>query len=150
MTDKNAFGDDDTFTFNISQCIADKSIPSVIRSLFIELRDHSYINTGKFFAELNAIDLDTLSYLAENTHPDADVSEEESDQAYEYMTLLGMALLVGEGQELTMESSEIGLRLAITFTTIESLYRQGLVDVFHENWTMDQHCNKPIVAKKDL
>lgn len=124
MNDENLFGDGETFTPNISRCIADKSIPAVIRGLFTGLRDNSYINTGKFFAELSDIDLDTLSYLAESTHPEADVTEEESDQACAYMTLLGMALLVGEGQELTLESSGNGLRLAIAYTSAESLFRQ--------------------------
>ena len=151
QNDEDLFGEDnETFTLNIGRCIADKTIPAVIRGLFMELRDHGYTNTGKFFQEMSDIDLDTLNYLAEQTHPESDSTEEESNRAYEVLALFGMALTVGEGRELTMENAEDSLKIAISYIAIESLSRRGLVEAFHENWTMDRDDTSPIVKAKDL
>jgi hypothetical protein len=135
------------FTLNIERCINDKSQPAVIRQLFMQLRDDGYINTGKYFAELSTIDLQTLSDLADCTHPDAvdELPVEQIDEGFEAMTLVGMALMVGEGGMLSEESCEAALKLAISYTAIETLYRNGLVNVFRENWTMAEDTGKPIV-----
>lgn len=139
----------DYYTLNIERCIADKQIPAVIRQLFVELRDHGYAHVGKFYGDLSDIDLDTLTMLSEQTHPESVVTEEEASRAYEYMGLLGMALLVGEGHELSEENCENGLKLAIAYTAIEGLYRQGLVEVMRENWSMIGDDKLPLVKLKD-
>lgn len=149
MNDEDLIGDGETFTLNIARCISDNTIPAVIRGLCINLRENGYTNTGKFFAELSDVDLKALSQLADHTHPESECTDEESDRAYELLTLFGMVLMVGEGRELTMETSETGLKIAISYIAIESLYRAGLVNVFHENWTMDSDDTSPIVQKKD-
>lgn len=142
------FNDGEQFTLNIDKCIADKSMPAVIRETFVHLRDHGYINVGKFFKEMSDLDLDTLQILAEYTHPDAEATEEQTMQGYEYMTLLGMAMLVGEGHELTEEACENSLRVMISYVAIEGLARKNLVEAFHENWSMDMDDTKPIVKAK--
>ena len=138
---------EDTFTLNIDRCIADKSNPAVIRELFKQLHDHGYINVGKYFAEMSDIDLDMLTDLADHTHPDAvgESSPDEIAQAMETITLIGMALTVGEGGVLTETACEQGLKLAISYIAIESLYRKGVVNVFRENWSMTDDGSKPIV-----
>jgi len=142
------FNDGEQFTLNIEKCIADKSMPAVIRETFVHLRDHGYINVGKFFKEMSDLDLDTLQMLAEFTHPDVDATEEQTQQGYEYMTLLGLAMLVGEGHELTEQACENSLRVMISYVTIETLARKNLVEAFHENWSMDMDDTKPIVKAK--
>ena len=141
---------EDTFTLNIDRCIADKSNPAVIRELFKQLRDDGYINVGKYFAEMSDLDLDMLTEIADHTHPDA-VGESTPDQiaqSMETMALIGMALTVGEGGALTESACEQGLKLAITYIAIESLYRKGVVNVFRENWSMTEEGNKPIVEMR--
>lgn len=135
------------FTLNIDRCINDKNQPAVIRQLFTQLRDDGYINAGKYFAELNDADLQTLADLADYTHPQAqeDYTAEQINSGYEAMTLLGMALTVGEGGILDENTCETGLKLAISYTAIEQLYRKNLVNVFRENWTMTEDTGKPIV-----
>lgn len=140
----------DTFTLNIDRCIADKSNPAVIRELFKQLRDDGYINVGKYFAELSDLDLDMLTEIADHTHPSAvnESTPEQIEQSIETMALIGMALTVGEGGVLTESACEQGLKLAITFIAIESLYRRGIVNVFRENWSMIEEGNKPIVEMR--
>lgn len=138
------------FTLNVDRCIADKSIPAVIRNLFVELRDKGYVHVGNFFKDLTDIDLETLKELAESTHPEAtNVTDEQVENAYEHMALLGMALMVGEGCELSIDNCELGLKLAITYTTVEGLFRRNLVEVIHENWSMDGDGTLPVVKRKD-
>lgn len=137
------------FTLNIERCIADKQIPAVIRQLFVELRDHGYVHVGKFYSELSDIDLDTLTTLAEQTHPEAAITEDEQNTAYEHMALLGMGLLVGEGQELSEENCENSLKLAIAYTAIEGLFRAGLVEVIRDNWSMVGDDKLPLVKLKE-
>lgn len=141
---------EDTFTLNIDRCIADKSNPAVIRELFKQLRDDGYINVGKYFAELSDLDLDMLTEIADHTHPSAvnESTPEQIEQSIETMALIGMALTVGEGGVLTESACEQGLKLAITFIAIESLYRRGIVNVFRENWSMIEEGNKPIVEMR--
>lgn len=141
--------DEEIYSLNIETCIADRSIPSVIREVFLSLRENGYVNVGSFFKNLSDIDLETLSTLADFTHPDVeDATQEQVDMGYQYMSLLGMALMVGEGFDLSMDNCELGLKLAISYTAIESLHRHGMVNVFYENWSMDSDTNKPIVELK--
>lgn len=141
--DNNEF--ENGFTLNIDRCINDKSQPAVIRELFTQLRKDGYINVGKYFSELSDIDLQTLSDLSERTHPDTDVSQDEAQVGFEVMALLGMALTVGEGGMLDEKTTEVGLKLVIAYTAIETLYRKGLVNVFRENWSMAEDEGKKIV-----
>ena len=142
------FNDGEQFTLNIDNCIADKSMPAVVREASVNLRDYAYINVGRFFKEMSDIDLDTLQSLAEHTHPDAESTDEQIQQAFECMTLLGLAMLVGEGHDLTEQACESSLRVMISYVTIESLARKNLVEAFHENWSMDMDDTKPIVKAK--
>lgn len=138
------------FTLNVDRCIADKSIPAVIRNLFVELRDKGYVHVGNFFKDLTDVDLSTLRDLAESTHPEAEgLTDDQVQSAYEHMALLGMALMVGEGCDLSPDNCELGMKLAITYTTVESLFRKDLVEVIHENWTMDGDGSLPVVKRKD-
>jgi hypothetical protein len=59
--------------------------------------------------------------------------------------LIGLALTVGEAGILTERGSDTSVRLAILYIVIEGLYRQGLVDVFRENWSMSADDDKPVV-----
>lgn len=138
---------EDGFTLNIERCIKDKAQPAVIRQLFTQLRDDGYINVGKYFAELSDMDLQTLTDLADYTYPHAEgLTPEQVNSGYEAMTLVGMALTVGEGGELNEKTCEDGLKMAITYTAIETLFRHGFVNVFRENWTMvDDGGQKPLV-----
>jgi hypothetical protein len=138
---------DAAFTLNIDRCINDKSRPAVIRELFKQLRDDGYINIGKYFAEISDVDLDMLADMCEHTHPEAvgDSSPEQIERSLESLMLIGLALTVGEGGILTEKSSDTSVRLAILYIVIEGLYRQGLVDVFRENWSMSADDDKPVV-----
>lgn len=148
MENQNPFGDQETFTLNIANCIQDKSLPAVLRLLLTELRDNGYVNTGQFFQTISVPDLDMLSVLADYTQEDEEITEEESTMGFEHLALLGMALCVGEGIEMSAQSAADVLKLTITFIAIEGLHRKGLVEAMHENWSMDVGSNVPIVSKK--
>lgn len=150
MNFENPMDGNEYYTLNIEKCINDKTLPTVLRMLFVELRDCGYVHVGKFFGEMSRADLDTLRMLADYTHPDnEDVTEEEEKMGYETMALLGMALMTGEGHELSEENCENGLKLALSYTAIETLYREGLVEVFRDNWSMVGDDTMPIVKLKD-
>ena len=141
--------DDDYFVVNIDKCISDKELPAVIRQIFVELKENGYLSVGDFFKGLNSTDLETLRVLAEYTNPAADeYTEDEVNQGYEAMMMLGIGLSLGEGLELSESHCEKAMKGAIIYTTIEALARKDIVDVFRENWSMSLDEDKPIVQRK--
>ena len=141
---------EDGFILNIDNGIADKRRPAVIRNLFIDIRDRSYVTPGEFFREMSDRDLDVLREYSEmiGSLEGADPNTKEHDEACENMSLLGLALCVGDGIELTDDTAVNAIQTAVLFTSLEHLARLGVIDVYRDNWSMDPMDNAMIAKAK--
>lgn len=136
---------------NIPEILADKQLPAVIRSLMIQIRDVGFVNVGKFFQDMSDVDLAAVAQMAEAFALEAAMEEDENEfsRATQHLSLMGLALMVGDGEPLVANSLEISLKLTMTYIALEGLSRLGLVRALHDNWSMDLHSTKPIAAAID-
>jgi len=105
----------------------------------LTLRDNSYYTVGKFFEELSDVDLKQLSDSADAVYRagQEDSDDDENDHATkdeEIMALLGLGLLLCDGEELNMKNSAAAMNSAVIYTTLESLGRKKLIKPLRQNW----------------
>lgn len=142
--------DDEYMTLNIDKCIADRSRPAVIRSLFVDIRDRCYVTPGEFFGGISDMDLEVLRVYSEQiARLDGHApSTDEHHTAYENLGLLSMGLLVGDGLEITEDTSVHALKTTVLLISLEHLARLGMIDVYRDNWSMDPTDVRPIAKGK--
>ena len=134
------------YIVNIDQCIADKSLPAIVRQLFTDIRAKGYLTAGDFYRDMSQPDLDILRDYVEATAEESERTQEERDKAMEIVTLLALGLTVGEGLSVTEESVMDATRTVILYTSLEQLSRFNMCEVFRENWTMDIHSDAPVAG----
>lgn len=129
----------ENYLINIDNCIADRTLPAVIRNLFVDIRDKGYISVGDFFKDLNDGDLYILRDISEVIVQleGSDAQTKEQDDAYSNIMMLGLGLTVGEGLEIDPNSIDVTMKVTMSLIALECLSRTGHIDVYRENWSMD-------------
>jgi hypothetical protein len=102
----------------------------------MNIQDTGYVNTGEFFGQMSDADLNMLIGVVECMQEDYEGSEEDKEQAGLIMCLLGIALTLGEGVDITEYTADKSMQAATMLTLLESLYRKGFVEVERKNWSV--------------
>ena len=133
---------------NIDKVIASKEFPSVIRQLFVELKQTNYVQPGRWLKELNDDDLDILVRMS-NEMSDQEISQERRDDAVRSYIILSIGLAMGEGSvSLVAEKITELISATSVFVNMESLYRKNLIEFNHDAVTFVHDENdKTIIAK---
>lgn len=134
------------YTLNIENCIADRTRPAVIRNLFIDLRERGYVTVGEYFETMADADLNSLRDIAEIVASNDEPQTAEEEDAFSNIVLLSCGLIIAEGNEVDPAEFSMAVRMTMTFISLESLARMGAIDVYRENWCMDPD-HKGIIAK---
>jgi hypothetical protein len=141
---------DSAFIVNIDACLKDESVPAVVKILYQKLKDVQYVHVGDYFKSINSKDLQTLVDYSEICHQHSldpeDTEDQEVSDAYHAMILLSMGLLLGEGSIVDETQTEHAMKATIMFIALEALYRKGLIQVFHDKWSLSYNEND-IIAK---
>lgn len=118
-----------------------KDMMAVTRLLASDLMRDGYISVGDFIKFLSDQDLNTLVQ---------EMEDEPNERQYENLLLISEMLATGEGCDSSKTAEEFGDRMnqLVTFLVIESLYRKGLVKVFHENMSFHADMGDKIVVEK--
>lgn len=138
------------YILNIENCIADRTRPAVIRTLFMDIRERGYVTVGEFFKNINDADLDTLRDISE-TIMDLEGGEPQTLQeqdAYSNIVLLSCALLVAEGSEVDPAIFSTAVKVTMSFIALEALARMNMIDVYRENWSMDPESSAILAQAK--
>jgi hypothetical protein len=112
---------------------------AVTRLLAASLQTNPYMRVGKFIKELSDSDLLILREICE---------EGESHTRFEELLLISEMLAKAEG--LTTESIDVMTQrvgMLVMLLTMESLYRKGLIDVFHDNMSFGEDAGDKVIAK---
>lgn len=124
---------EENFLLNFDRVISDSSIPAIIRFTFLQIRNrkNSYMTPGEFLRDLSDVDLQNLIDLADILYgKDNQESEFTVNRATNHLIILTLGLATAEGSmdinDATILSS---LKMTITFITLESLFRQGLIEL---------------------
>jgi hypothetical protein len=129
------------FSINIQKLIGDNTLLAVTRLLGADLLARPYMAVGDFFKSLTDNDLQTLLKASE---PDT------QDEVMDDILLIGMMLRSAEGLEPLneLDQSKDIVQKIITFLVLESLYRKGLIKLYHENMTFGDDMEDKMIAEK--
>jgi hypothetical protein len=129
------------FSINIQKLIGDNTLLAVTRLLGADLLARPYMAVGDFFKSLTDTDLQTLLKASE---PDT------QDEVMDDILLIGMMLRSAEGLEPLneLDQSKDIVQKIITFLVLESLYRKGLIKLYHENMTFGDDMEDKMIAEK--
>ena len=115
---------------------------AVTRVLAMDMMENPYITVGDFIKTLTDHDLCALSDIAENG---------TNDPRFEEILLISEMLAAGEGvSERNIDTMVDRTKMFMMYLTCESLFRKGLVDIFHDKMSFGEDAaNEVIVKKKD-
>jgi hypothetical protein len=135
----NNMEDYNGYIVNIPEVVKDKKSLYLTRLLAAQIRDDNYMTVGEFFKNLGDNDVEQL----------LEYSNMDTEKQVEQLLLICMMLITAEGLENAddMETARKHLAQLVGFITLESLYRKGLIKLYHENMSFDENENK-IIAEK--
>jgi hypothetical protein len=130
---------DTKFHVNYDRVINEKDLLAVTRLLAVDLKNNPYKSVGDFMRELSDSDLDILSGLCDDT---------ECEKFAEIL-LISEMLARAEGLDpANLKDSHTRTSTMVGFITCESLFRKGLVKIYHENMSFgDDQKNKILVER---
>lgn len=131
------FDPDETYSINVEQVIDNRSLMSITRDLAVRLSKEGYITVGDYITTIDDRDLTCLIDLIPNDDNMATLTEKSGE-----LMLISELLALGEG--LPSANAEDIMARTSFFTKLlvfESLYRKGIINAYHENWTLDLDIN---------
>lgn len=134
------FNDDETYQINFSKAAKDKELLSVTRLLASQMMHNPYVTVGDFLKSVSDGDLELMIDII-------DVGEEHEN--FGDMILMSEMLATGEGLPSgTLDEVTTRVNQFLVMLSVESLYRKGLIQVFHQNMSFGDDMGDKIVAKK--
>jgi len=136
------------FDINYDNVIASKECLSMTRILAADLKANPYMTVGDFLMHISKSDLAILSDIVEQ-HMGYDENDEVTDERMADFVLMTEMLSRAEGlisendDDLTRKINQF-----MTMVTMESLYRKGLIKLYHENMSFGKDVEHRIVAEK--
>ena len=141
MDEFEEFDGEGFYIINFEKIVSDKSFLPVTRLLAADMMMNPYITVGDFLKEITDSDLKNLLTLSEDI--------EEGNNAEDFI-LLSEMLATGEGLSFADDADEVMKRVNqfVVMLSIESLYRKGMVKIYHENMSFGEDMNNKIIAEK--
>lgn len=135
------FDPDETYSINVQQVIDNKTLLPITRKLAKRINKENYLTVGDFIISMEDEDLEYLIDLI----PNEDNEEALTKECTELM-LISELLALGEGLPASdvkniMERTSFFTKLLV----FESIYRKGIINAYHENWTLDLDANSDII-----
>lgn len=126
-------------TINYKKVIESKEMLSVTRLLAASITLNPYMAVGDFIKNLNGGDLKLL----------CDVVEDGTDNPrFEELLLISEMLAKAEGLGTeTITDMTKRVEMLSTMLVMESLFRKGLIDLYHENMSFGDDAGDKLIAK---
>ena len=136
------------FDINYDNVISCKECLSMTRILAADLKANPYMTVGDFLMNVSRSDLAILSDIVEQNmgyEKDNEVTDERMADFVLMTEMLSRAegLISEDDDDLTRKISQF-----MTMVTMESLYRKGLIKLYHENMSFGKDVEHRIVAEK--
>lgn len=139
---EDEFDEDGTFTVNLDRIIASKEMLAVTKLTAAKAKMEGYITVGAFLQQLSDPDLNELMFICE-------AGMDDTNERLGEVLLIAEILAVGEGIEPgTLSQVTQRMNTFIVMLTIESLYRKGLVKVYHNNMSLGEDAGDKIIVEK--
>jgi hypothetical protein len=126
-------------TINYDKLKNSTDMLAVTRLLAASLQANPYMRVGNFLKELSDSDLLILRDICE-----------EGDEHARFQELLLISEMLAKAEGLSTKSIEVMTQrvgMLVMLLTMESLYRKGLIDVFHSNMSFGEDAGDKVIAK---
>lgn len=135
------FDPDETYSINVQQVIDNKTLLPITRDLAKRISKECYLTVGEYIITMDDVELNYLIDLIPTDDNMATLTEKSGE-----LMLISELLALGEG--LPSANAEDIMARTSFFTKLlvfESLYRKGIINAFHENWTLDLDINNETI-----
>lgn len=131
--------DYNTYFINLEKIQEYPNILAVTKLLALKLQKNPYMKVGNFLKNLSDADLKTL------------ISIEQNDSEMEDILMMSFLLARAEGVENgTTDLITTHVNMLQGYITMESLYRKGLIEFYHDNLSFGEEASDKIIAKPKL
>lgn len=141
------------FSVNYDQIIASNNYCSIVKMLALQIKMNPYTTVGEFFKGLSDDDIQYLVDMVEKSNAlgEEDTEEEYESSGVEDLMLLSLMLSRAEGgEEECFEEIQQKLNSLCLLIITTSLHRKGLVDVFYENYSLQEDArSRPVAQRKE-
>lgn len=138
---------------SIDKILNDKKLPNWILKAAFEVKCFSFLPTGEYFSNLDDIEIQAMSSALEYIHTvnfeQFNILSQQAEEDLHNLCLLCFILALGEG-ELDVNPNTLSNMLQYLFllVSIESLHREGKVEVIREHYSLFGG-EKPVVRAKE-
>lgn len=135
----------DTMAIRFDRVAEDKSFLPVTRLLAIDIIKNPYLAVGDFMKEISDQDIELL----------LDIADDEDNCRFQELVLIPEMLAAAEGipseyadEKEIITTARARVAIFITYLTIESLARKGLIIIHRENMSFGDDAGDRVVAEK--
>jgi hypothetical protein len=138
---------------SIDKILADKKLPNWVLKCAFEVKHSGFLPAGEYFEKLDDVEIyemsSALEYIDTFNFQQFNILSQQAEQDLQNLSLLCFILALGEGEiEVCPESLSSMLQYLFLLVKIESLHREGKVDVIREHYSLFGG-EKPVVRAKD-
>lgn len=137
----------------IDKVLADKKLPNWILKAAFEVKHSGFLPAGEYFKVLDDVEIyeinSGLEYINTVNFQQFEALSSQAVEDLQNLSLLCFILALGEGEvDVTSEKLSSMLQYLFLIIKIESMYREGKVEVNRENYSLFGGM-KPVVKAKE-
>lgn len=138
---------------SIDKILTNKKLPNWVLKAAFEVKHSGFLPTGEYFEELDDVEIYEMSSALEYIHTadfrNFNALSQQAEEDMQSLCLLCFILGLGEGEiEVNSEMLSSMLQYLFLLVNIESLHREGKVEVIREHYSLFGG-EKPVVRAKE-
>lgn len=138
---------------SIDKILQNKKLPNWVLKAAFEVKHSGFLPAGEYFEKLDDVEIyemsNALEYINTANFQQFDVLSQQAQEDLESLCLLCFILALGEGEiEVDPDSLSSMLQYLFLLVSIESLHREGKVEVIREHYSLFGG-EKPVVRARD-
>lgn len=137
---------------SIDKILTNKKLPNWVLKAAFEVKHSGFLPAGEYFEKLDDVEIyemtSALEYIHTANFKQFNVLSEQAEEDLQSLCLLCFILALGEGElEVDPESLSSMLQYLFLLVNIESMHREGKVEVIREHYSLFGG-EKPVVRAK--
>jgi hypothetical protein len=138
---------------SIDIILTNKKLPNWVLKAAFEVKHSGFLPAGEYFEKLDDVEIyemaSALEYIHTANFQQFNVLSQQAEEDLQSLSLLCFVLALGEGEiEVDADSLSSMLQYLFLLVNIESMHRQGKVEVIREHYSLFGG-DKPVVKAKD-
>lgn len=138
---------------SIDKILTDKKLPNWVLKAAFEVKHSGFLPAGEYFEKLDDVEIYEMSSALEYIHTvdyrEFNILTQQAEKDLHNLSLLCFILALGEGElEVNPDLLSSMLQYLFLLVNIESMHRQGKVEVIREHYSLFGG-QKPVVRARD-